>query len=213
MPKIIRLFIAALGFLSISFSGIARAISINFDSGSNVVGEGSSVTLDVKISGLGAQFAPSLSAYDIGVFFSPDYLSLNVGDVIYGDPVLGNQLDLSGFGSLTDTTSAIQTVDPSDPTKQGVEVRFTEVSLDMESVLNDQQAGDFILARLKFSGVGIGTSPIEFVIHDMADAAGNPIPSGEISVTNGSIQVPEPSIELLLSVGLVSLLRKKRCNL
>jgi hypothetical protein len=163
---------------------------------------------------LGNQTAPSLSAFDLGILYNPNYLSL-IG-VSFGDPILGDQLNLSGYGSLTTTTPGVA---------QGnlVEFAIAVVSLDSESVLNSLQAGDFILASLTFSGVSVsgGLNSISFAnlydaainpdsTHILLDAANNPIPSSDVILGSSNIQVvPEPDTILLLSAGLFSLLRKK----
>ena len=53
MFKTIHFFIATLAILGVSYTGSAGAISIDFVPNSSIMSVGSTVTMDVKISGLG----------------------------------------------------------------------------------------------------------------------------------------------------------------
>jgi len=215
MCTTVRFSVLAITILGATYAGSASAISINFVPDGNIVSVGSTLTMDVKISGLGYLMAPSLSSFDLGILYNPNYLNLT--GVSFGDPFFGDQLDLSGYGSLTSTTPGIAKGDL-------VEFGIAEVSLDSLNDLNSGQLDNFILASLTFSGKGVsnGLNSITFAnlydpaiypnsTHILLDAANNLIPSSEVILGSSNIQVvPEPNTFLLLGVGLVSFLRKKR---
>ena len=83
--------------------GAASAITLEVVTSSSIVNKGGSLTADIKVSGLGDGSAPSLRAYDIDLTFDASLFSFN--SVSFGDPLLGNQLDLDplgiGLGSIT----------------------------------------------------------------------------------------------------------------
>jgi hypothetical protein len=148
------------------------------------VGVGSSVNVQIQMSGLGAASAPSLGAYDFNVSFDPFLLQF-LGATL-GDPILGDQLDLSGLGS-------IQSVTPS-----AGSVELFELSLDSIDDLNNLQAPSFVLGTLNFQAIGLGTSSINISVNALSDAYGDVLAAG---VQNGSVTVnavPEPGSLLLL---------------
>ena len=69
--------------------------------------------------------------------------------MIYGDPVLGDQLDILVFGVPTTTTPGVGTVN------------LFELSLDAPGVLDTIQAGSFTLATITFATLALGTSGID----------------------------------------------------
>jgi PEP-CTERM motif-containing protein len=199
MKRLVTGYVLVLGLtISLSQSSV-HAISLSFVPSSQTVTAGSSADVAVRISGLGNLTAPSLGAYDITIGFNTAVLSFN--SVVYGDPVLGDQLDLFGLGSLTST-----------PPSAG-SVELFELSLDSPSDLDSFQAPDFILARLTFNTLGVGTSSLTFSGVVLADAAnGDPLTAqlgtGSVTVEGDrgtAIPAPEPSSMLLIGLGLVLL--------
>lgn len=156
-------------FLSIS---IAKAASLEFVPSLHNTTVGNTVNIAVRISGLGNQVAPSLGVFDINVVYDSSILSLS--SAIYGDPILGDQLDINGIGSIKTTT----------PTTGSI--NLFELSLDPASVLDSQQAGEFILANLSFNTLAIGNSSLTFNVNSLGDSAGNPIST---SLSSGAIHV------------------------
>ena len=67
----------------------------------------------LQVSGLGDFTAPSLGTFDVTVTFSPALLDFE--RVTYGDPALGDQLDLSGLGTLIATTAGVGSVNLFEP--------------------------------------------------------------------------------------------------
>src|SRR3989344_3347510 len=141
-----KLFINALFGLIILLTSIsAQAITIGFGPVSQTVPAGTPINVDLTISGLGDFTAPSLSTFDLDIFFDPGIL--NFSSAAYGDLILGDQLDPFGFGSITATTPGVGTIN------------LFELSLDLPFDLEDFQAGDFTLARLTFDTIGIREYP------------------------------------------------------
>jgi hypothetical protein len=52
--------------------------------------------LNIFISGLGDGTAPSLSTFDLDISFDPTILAFSTA--VFGDPILGDQLDIWGLG-------------------------------------------------------------------------------------------------------------------
>lgn len=143
--------------------------------------------------GLDGAAAPSLGGYDLHISFDPAVLTL--GQVIFGDPVLGSQLDLFRLGSLRSA----------DPGAAGL--RLYEISFDSANDLNFLQAGHFTLVTIAFTAIGPGTSNLGLSIDAASDADGNALPltsnGAAIIVTSA---VPEPGSALTLLCGLALLL-------
>jgi hypothetical protein len=176
---------AALLLLS---AGHATAVTLQFDPAVQTVPAGSTVTVELVISDLGNEAAPSLSTFDLDVTFDDSILSF-LG-FAFGDPVLGDQLDLSGLGSFTDVLPGAGTVN------------VAEVSFDLEDDLNDLQAGAFTLGTLSFSALSAGVSDLGLSVNALGDASGDPlaveIVGGRVAVS--AVAVPGPA-SLLLVLG------------
>ena len=132
--------------------------------------------------------------------FDPAILAFN--NITFGDPGLGDQLDLFGLGSLSS----------SDNTTPGV-INLYELSFDLPSDIDTLQAGSFTLASLTFDTFAPGTSPLNMSINSLGDAWGDPIVLDTLnngSVTVAAAPVPEPSTYLLLFSGLIGIVGIKR---
>jgi hypothetical protein len=173
----------------------AGAISLDVVPSAQTVSLGSAATAAVTISDLTDLAAPSLGTFDLALTFDPAILAF-VG-LTFGDPVLGDQLDLSGLGSLSSVTSGAGSVS------------FFELSLDSIDDLNDLQAGAFTLATLTFTAVGSGTSALGLEVNALGDALGvtlvlDAVAGASIAVPE-PVATPEPPALLLLASGIAGL--------
>ena len=165
----------------------AHAISLGFSPTDQAVGVGSSVDVDLVISGLGDFMPDSLGVFDLDVLYDSAILGLT--NVAFGDPGLGDQLDLFGFGSFTGVGAVAGGTN------------LFEISFDSPLDLDTLQPGSFTLARLTFDVLAQGKSPLDLANVLLGDAGGNPLSA---TVTPGSIAgIPEPgTITLFLMGGL-----------
>jgi hypothetical protein len=175
--------------LSLLPTGPAAAITLLFEPSAQSAMIGSTVNVDVVIAGLGSGAAPSLSAFDLDVTFNDSVLSLL--DFTFGDPIRGDQLDLSGLGSMTALSAGAGTLN------------LFELSFDTSADLDALQAGSFTLGTLRLGAVSAGVSAIGVSVNALGDAHGNPLTAeilgGRVAV--GEVQVPEPASLLLLLTG------------
>ncbi len=179
---------AALLLLS---AGRATAATLQFDPAVQTVSAGSTVTVELVISDLGNGAAPSLSAFDLDVTFDDSILSF-LG-FVFGDPILGDQLDLLGLGSITGVLPGAGTVN------------VFEVSFDPPADLNGLQADAFTLGTLSFSALSTGVSDLGLSVNDLGDAGGDPVAvelvGGRVAVS--AVAVPGPPSLLLVLGGVV----------
>ena len=95
------------GFVALRSDASAATITLTSDP---AVGVGQTTIVELVVDDLGAAaMAPSVGAYDITISFDANLLGF-VG-VAFGDPVLGNQLDLSGLGSIHGDDPGVSGVD------------------------------------------------------------------------------------------------------
>ncbi|PUA28352.1 MAG: hypothetical protein B0W54_17985 [Cellvibrio sp. 79] len=177
-------FIASLAVL---FSCDTFAMNINLVADKSNLNIGDTLELQVRVSGLDDQAAPSLGVYDLNLGFDAALFSLSA--VHWGDSVLGNQLDLAGFGSLQESTLGANWLN------------LFELSFDSIADLDLLQAGDFTLFSVLLTAQAIGEGNLSLWINALGDASGNALSATEpngLAVTVGGVEVPEPSSLLLL---------------
>jgi hypothetical protein len=179
----------------------AHAITIGLNPSAQSANQGDAVSVEVVVSGLGAGVAPSISTFDLDLSFDPSLLSYS--GAVFGDPVLGDQLDLFGLGSIAIPTD-----------RGGGVVNLFELSFDSPSDLDNLQAGAFTLVTVTFNSLAAGTSNLLLSLNTLGDAIGDPL---NATLANGSITVnstngvPEPVTAGLLVLGLIGLgLRPRR---
>jgi hypothetical protein len=112
----------------------AQAVSLSLEPSAQTVVLGNLVDVAVRIADLDI---PALSTFDLDISFDPGILTFS--QATFGDPVLGDQLDILGLGSLTDAIPGV-----------GV-VNLFELSFDLPEDLTALQAPSFTLATLTFS--------------------------------------------------------------
>jgi hypothetical protein len=162
------------GALFANFS--AQAVSLDLRPASSSFGLGESVQVELRISGLGDATAPSLGAYDFLLAFNPAVLGFD--GFTFGDSILGNQLDLTGFGTVSGFDGGVPG-----------QLNVFEISLDLANDLNALQAGEFALGTISFNTLGNGTSGMQFTSALFSDATGKSV---AVQLGSGSVNVPEP---------------------
>jgi hypothetical protein len=181
----------------------ADAFSIGIDPANKIAVVGIPFSISISVSGLGDGVAPSLGAFDLNVLFNPAIISFT--GATFGDPGLGDQLDLLGFGSSSGSTII------------SGGVNLFELSLDPADYLDANQASSFVLASLNFDAIDLGTSAIQLQFNEFGDSGHTGevlslldqlVYEGDGSVTVNPI--PEPATLALLSSGLFGLIGLRR---
>jgi len=174
---------------------------------------GQPVILSVALSGLGNQQPPSLGAYDLQFWYNP--MILGSPNVLFGDPVLGDQLALT-VPAIT-CSGAVPACSSSTPTQPGpnlTSIEVTETSLDSPTALDSTQPGGFTLFTIGFQTLQAGTSQLALSDVLLSDSGGAPLTPNQINgtsltVTSGSA-IPEPNAGLLALSGMTVLLAWRR---
>jgi hypothetical protein len=189
-----------LSFALLSASSGARAVTLHFVPSSSEVYVGSPVSVSLVASDLTDSAAPSLGTFDLDLVFDSALLSLT--GVTFGDPVLGDQLDLFGLGSLSGA-------EESAPGSLNV----FEISFDESSDLDDLQADSFTLVTLTFDALAPGTSALAFGSVTLGDALGDPLLADLVPGSITAAELPEPAAATLaLLAGLLLVLRRSQPN-
>jgi hypothetical protein len=170
---------------------INPGISFTMVSISDVAQAGSSVNVKISISGLGQASSPSLGAYDLDLGFDAGYLAFS--GAVWGDALLGNQLDLFNVGG---NPSGAELVAP------GI-INLYELSFDSVADLNSLQADGFTLATVSFDVLKAGSSQLTLSANAFADAEGNDL--AVITLSAPVTTVPLPPAMLLMLSGLLGL--------
>lgn len=186
-------FLTRLTFTALLLASLpSSAITISASPSPSTVTVGSSVSVAISISGLVTGSAPSLGTFDLDLGFDTGILSYT--GTVFGDPVLGDQLDLFGLGSVSQAAYSTG------------KVTFFDVSFDTPSDLDSLQADSFTLATLTFDAIATGTSPLSLTNNALGDANGDAltadISNSTLTVTKRN-DVPEPAIWLLYSIGML----------
>ena len=183
--------LAGLLTLVLSFSLNANAINIDLIADHAAINIGENVELQVRISGLDGELA--LGAYDVNFNYDASLFSINT--IIWGDSQ-GNQLDLSGSGSLQDTSNGIGWLN------------LFALSFDDVLTLELLQESEFTLFSVLLNAIAIGSGDFSLTAITLGDASGNDLFLDSINGVNINVNgasVPEPS-SLLLLIGVLAML-------
>ena len=182
--------ITCLGLLIASSILPSQAAMISIVPANNATTVGQQLVIDLAISGLGDNQANSLSIFDIDVMFDDQKL-------VFQQATFGDQLDLAGFGSwqLINQPSA------------GI-VNLFELSFDDIDTLDTLQAGSFVLVSMVFDVIDNGVATLFSQVNSLGDAYG--IELTNIELVNAQIVVPEPSISVVMALGLLMVFRCQR---
>jgi len=172
----------------------ASAVSIALAPAS-LTPSGTSFTVDLIISGLGAGSAPSLGAFDVGIAFDPSFLG-------FSGATYGSQLGAVPADAITGTTSAAGLV------------RLAEISLLTPVELDTLQPAAFALATLSFDVLPgpISSGTLSFDGPILSDALGGSLAIESASGASVRIvpAVPEPSGFLVFATGAAIASRRAR---
>lgn len=171
------LFVAALALVPGPLLGLNIGLTVIPQS--SIVGAGNSTAVQVQASGLGSHSAPSLGAFDLQLGFDPTVLAFT--GLTFGDPLQGDQLNLSGTGTISDFTLA-----------SAGQVTFFSISLDSAMVLDTLQASQFVLATLNFQAISPGSATLALNVNSLSDSQGTPLSASLQAGTISVVAVPEP---------------------
>ena len=213
MTTIRKITSMALGLLTLlPISQGAHAIAIDFTTPSQNVTLGNTAQLGIQISGLGYYDTMALGSFNLDIVFDPTLLAFK--GVTFGDPVLGDQLDISGLGTLTATS-----LYPSSSSSTSYIVNLSEQSFDLTGTLNSFQAGDFLLATLNFTTLGTGDTTLGILVNQLLSADGADLATAYAGASDIRVQpitqptpVPEPGTIALFAAGLLAFKWRPRWN-
>jgi hypothetical protein len=153
------------------------------------------IEIGLSISGLGDD---ALGTYDFNIQFDPTHLAF--ASVVFGDPVLGDELDVFNLGG---NSVAADLLAP------GV-LNLFESSLDESADLQTLQADSFTLAIIRFNVLSGGSSELDLLINGLADAGGNVLSESAAPFTvNPVAAVPLPGMIWPMVGGLWVVLRRR----
>jgi hypothetical protein len=170
------------------------AILISVNSGTPQINTGDIVSFTIDISGLGSGVA--LSSYALSVGFKPVLLQFN--SAFFGDPLLGDQLDIAGLGLNAPSALAGDNF-----------VNLIEFSLDDSAPLLEKQAHNFTLASLFFTAISPGISTLDLTIDSLSDTEGNNLSADSANSFVSINAVPIPGAFWLFATTLALLMRRQ----
>jgi hypothetical protein len=187
-----KLFLIAVIITISAFQG-ANAYQLTFTPQNQSVAVGSSVAVDAVLSGL-TSASQIVSAFDVSVDFNSLIVSFSSG-------TLGTD-----FGALASFAN---------PTASGSSISWNLTSAELDAALQGMQGDSVTLGTLNFSALAAGSSPLSYSYSDVTGLNSTAITpdlfTGNITVTDtGTAPVPEPSILILMSLGVLGMLSAKR---
>jgi len=164
------------------------AILIGVNTATPQINTGDIVSFTLDISGLDSV---ALSSYDLSVNYNPALLQFN-------SAVFGDQLDIAALGLNA----------PAAFTGNGV-VNLIEFSLDDSATLLGKQAHNFTLARLVFTALFPGISPLDLAINSLSDSEANTLNAQSTNSSVAITAVPVPAAIWLFTPALAFLMRRR----
>src|SRR5688500_18685998 len=104
MLKKVFCILAVCGLVICASQASAQTISLELVPSAQQVAIGNQVTVEIRIAGLGDGTGPALGTFDLDITFNPTILSFS--GLTFGDPNVGDQLDLFGLGSIAGVSTA-----------------------------------------------------------------------------------------------------------
>ncbi|WP_020483309.1 cohesin domain-containing protein [Methylomonas sp. MK1] len=154
------------------------------------------IEIGLSISGLGDA---ALGTYDFNIQFDPTHLAF--AGVAFGDPLLGDELDVFDLGG---NSVAADLLAP------GV-LNLFESSLDDAADLQTLQADSFTLAIIRFNVLIGGSSQLDLLINSLADASGDGLSVNTAPLNvNTAAAVPLPGMFWPMVGGFWMVLRRRR---
>ena len=185
--SLLRRALLTLALLAASTEAHAAGISISVNGFS--FGPQSTVTVSFFAVGFSQATAPAIRSYIITLLFDPAILA--VQSITFGDPLLGNQLDPQGLGTLKSpiTGAGFATLD---------EVAAFATTT---AALNANQADTFILARVNLKPVGSGFGILSGVVSGVRDGDDQLFSDLSNTLAISFQVVPEPGTAMLVCAG------------
>ena len=164
------------------------------------VSVGSVIDIELLVSGLGDQTAPSLGVFDVIIAFNPALLSpAGVAfDTGLGDPNASPpEAYLSADTSVAGTVKLIVT--------SLLEANGATCIFCVPPYLDDLQGSAFRLATLSFTGGSPGTAAMSLTIDALADAQGEALEAIIQGTAVTVVGTPEPGSLMLFALGCAGL--------
>jgi hypothetical protein len=176
-------------FVLVTCPASTDALTLGVTPPSLSVDAGTSFSVDIVISGLGAFAAPSLGTFDIDLGFDPAVVNPTgaVFTTLLGDEGLGEAISAAGL------------IGPG-------QFDLFLLSLLTAAELDALQPAEFVLATVAFDALAPGVSALALSIQALGDADGNALDAatddGSVRVVS-QVAVPLPASVVLLGAGVV----------
>lgn len=179
----LRIIVAVVIAGVLALAGDVGAAVVRVSPATQTLQVGDPLKVRIDIAGLGA--GEALSAFDLNLHFDAALIAFT--GAVFGDPALGDQLDLSNLG----INAPLALAGPGT-------VNLIETSFDPSDLLLSDQAKEFTLAVLSFKTLAEGATPLSILINSLADAIGDPLAAttaaGSLTLTAADPPPPPPGV-------------------